>query len=222
MALERAIPERESLTVEFKSDQRRLSDAELVAAAVCLANTDGGAIYLGVEDDGTITGLHAEHRNLSGLLAIIANRTNPPLSVRATTLLEADTPVACIEVPRSLRPVATSDGLLQRRRLQADGTPQCQPFYPHEFAGRQSDLGLLDYSALPVVGANKADFDPRYVELKGKITRQEVVTLCRVSADRAKRLLDRLTRRQILRRVGNSRATYYIFIVTDVDGSLTE
>jgi ATP-dependent DNA helicase RecG len=91
---------------------------------------------------------------------MIANRTNPPLSVRATTLLEADTPVARIEVPRSMRPVATSDGLLQRRRLQADGTPQCQPFYPHEFAGRQSDLGLLDYSALPVIGASEADFDP--------------------------------------------------------------
>ncbi len=160
MALERAIPERESLTVEFKSDLRRLADAELVAAAVCLANTDGGAIYLGVEDDGTITGLHAEHRNLAGLSAMIANRTSPPLSVRATTLLEADAPVARIEVPRSLRPVATSDGLLQRRRLQADGTPQCQPFYPHEFAGRQSDLGLLDYSALPIVGASEADFDP--------------------------------------------------------------
>jgi ATP-dependent DNA helicase RecG len=54
MALERVIPERESLTVEFKSDRRRLSDAELVAAAVCLANTDGGEIFLGVEDDGTI------------------------------------------------------------------------------------------------------------------------------------------------------------------------
>lgn len=77
MALERAIPERESLTVEFKSDRRRLSDAELVAAAVCLANTDGGAIFLGVEDDGTITGLHPEHRNLAGLSAMIANRTNP-------------------------------------------------------------------------------------------------------------------------------------------------
>jgi ATP-dependent DNA helicase RecG len=43
------IPEKESLTVEFKSDQKRLPDRELVAAAVCLANAEGGEIYLGVE-----------------------------------------------------------------------------------------------------------------------------------------------------------------------------
>ncbi|MFH1739537.1 MAG: ATP-binding protein [bacterium] len=45
----RLIPEKESLTVEFKSDRKRLADRDLVEAAVCLANTDGGDIYLGVE-----------------------------------------------------------------------------------------------------------------------------------------------------------------------------
>jgi hypothetical protein len=42
----RTSPLKESLTVEFKSDQKRLSDNELVAAVVCLANTKGGHIYL--------------------------------------------------------------------------------------------------------------------------------------------------------------------------------
>jgi len=156
----RTIPERESLSVEFKSDLKRLPDGELVATVVCLANTEGGEIYLGVEDDGRVTGLHAEHQNVSGLSALIANRTNPPLSVRVSALVEAGVTIARIEVPRSTRLVATSDGLLQRRRLQADGTPQCVPFYPHEFASRQSDLGTLDYAALPVVEATEADFDP--------------------------------------------------------------
>lgn len=156
----RTIPERESLTVEFKSDHRRLPDGELVATVVCLANTEGGEIYLGVEDDGRVTGLHPGHQNVSGLSALIANRTNPPLSVRVSALVEAGLTIARIEVPRSTRLVATSDGLLQRRRLQADGTPQCVPFYPHEFASRQSDLGTLDYAALPVAEATEADFDP--------------------------------------------------------------
>jgi ATP-dependent DNA helicase RecG len=156
----RTIPEKESLTVEFKSDRSRLSDRELIETAVCLANTDGGEIYLGVEDDGRITGLHPQHQNLSTLAAMIANRTNPPLSVRVTSITEASHTIARIEVPKSPRLVATSDGLLQRRRLQADGTPQCVPFYPYEFATRQSDLGVLDYAALPVSGASGADFDP--------------------------------------------------------------
>ena len=61
----RLIPNSESLTVEFKSDRKRLSDAELVEALVCLANTEGGELWLGVEDDGQATGLHAEQMLLS-------------------------------------------------------------------------------------------------------------------------------------------------------------
>jgi ATP-dependent DNA helicase RecG len=77
-----------------------------------------------------------------------------------TALQEEGHTVARIEVPKSSRLVATSDGLLQRRRLQSDGTPQCAPFYPHEFASRQSDLGIIDYSSLPVTGSSVADFGP--------------------------------------------------------------
>ena len=53
-----ALPGEESLTVEFKSDRERLGDDELVEAVVCLANAQGGRVYVGVEDDGRVTGLH--------------------------------------------------------------------------------------------------------------------------------------------------------------------
>ena len=158
--METAIPEKESLTVEFKSDQKRLSDRDLVATVVCLANTDGGEIYLGVEKDAVVTGLHHEHQNPTGLTALIGNRTNPPLSVRVEILEMLGKRVAKIIVPKSKRIVSTSDGVLQRRRLMADGTPQCVPFYPHEFIQRESDLGLLDYSALPVAESTPKDLDP--------------------------------------------------------------
>ena len=46
----------ESLMVEFKSDRKCLPDQELVCAAVALANSDGGVVLVGVEDDGTVTG----------------------------------------------------------------------------------------------------------------------------------------------------------------------
>ncbi len=156
----RTIPATESLTVEFKSDRQRLPDRELVAAVVCLANTEGGVIYLGVEKDGTVTGLHPEHQHLTGLAAMIANRTAPPLGVRVEALEEEGKRVASILVPISRRLVATSEGLLQRRRLMADGTPQCVPFYPHEFVQRQSDVGLVDYSAMPMAEVTGQDFDP--------------------------------------------------------------
>lgn len=51
----RIVPPRETLHVEFKSDRNRLPDRELVEAVVCLANTEGGELWLGVEDNGAIT-----------------------------------------------------------------------------------------------------------------------------------------------------------------------
>jgi ATP-dependent DNA helicase RecG len=170
----RPIPERETLTVEFKSDRDHLPDRELIAAVVCLANTDGGELDIGVEDDGQVTGLHPEHRSFAGVAALIANRTVPPLSVRAEALMVEGTPVGKLLVPKARSLVATSEGLLQKRRLKLDGTPECGPLYPHEIAQRQSDLGSLDYSGLPVAAATPADFDPlererlrQYVERYG-------------------------------------------------------
>ncbi|MCK9303765.1 MAG: putative DNA binding domain-containing protein [Bacteroidales bacterium] len=51
--IEKLIQQGESLTLEFKSDLKCLPDRDLVAAVVSLANTDGGELLLGVEDDGT-------------------------------------------------------------------------------------------------------------------------------------------------------------------------
>jgi ATP-dependent DNA helicase RecG len=76
------IPQSESLTVEFKSDRKRLSDAELVEALVCLSNTEGGELWLGVEDDGQATGLHVDHMTLTGLAGMVAARTSPAVHVR--------------------------------------------------------------------------------------------------------------------------------------------
>lgn len=156
----RQIPAQESLRVELKSDRKKLPDRDLVLAVVCLANTEGGEVYLGVENDGRVTGLHPEHADITGLAALIANRTVPPVSVRVTLVQVESKKVARIEVPRSERPVASSDGTVQRRRLRADGTPECAPFLPHEFITRESDLRQTDYSALPVAGATTAALDP--------------------------------------------------------------
>ena len=48
------LPAKESLTVEFKSEQKRpQSHDEIVDNVVALANTEGGILYLGIEDDGS-------------------------------------------------------------------------------------------------------------------------------------------------------------------------
>jgi len=154
------LPPRETLTVEFKSDRRKLPDTDLIEALVCLANAEGGELWLGVEDDGTASGLHAEHRLLEGLAGMVLARTSPSLSVQAEAVEVDGVTVARIRVPKAHGEVATTSGVYLRRRLKHDGTPECVAMLPHERASRASSFGLIDVSAQPVAGATLADLDP--------------------------------------------------------------
>jgi ATP-dependent DNA helicase RecG len=154
------LPPAETLTVEFKSDRKRLPDTDLVEALVGLANTEGGELWLGVEDDGRATGLHADHTALVGLAGLVAARTSPALQVSVESVEVAGLQVARICVPKAHGEVATQAGVYVRRRIKHDGTPECVPMLPHERISRASSFGLVDVSAQPVLGCTLADFDP--------------------------------------------------------------
>lgn len=151
---------KETSSLEFKSDLKRLPDDDLLDAVVALVNSDGGTVYLGVEDDGTPTGIDKVHQDAVGLSAMIANRTVPPVSARAQIVGTEKTPVMQIDVPKSRSVVSTKSGKVLRRRMKVDGTPESVPMYPYEIATRLSDLGRLDFSAQPVPDATRDDFDP--------------------------------------------------------------
>lgn len=159
-ALTELIQQGETLTLEFKSDLKCLPDRDLIAAVVSLANTEGGSLLLGVEDNGEVTGLHRKHQNMQSLSGFIANRTTPALMVEVREHSQQEHLVAQIIVQKSRQLVSTSEGLLQRRRLKADGTPEAVPFYPHEFTQRQSTMGLTDPSATLLEQIEVAQLDP--------------------------------------------------------------
>src|SRR5664279_4873748 len=75
----------ESYTVEFKGEESKaLNDRDLVEAAVCLANGQGGVLILGVEDDRRVTGARPRHGSTTDPLrvqALVANQTVPPVQV---------------------------------------------------------------------------------------------------------------------------------------------
>lgn len=73
----RTIPNKENLTIEFKSDIKRYPDNDLIDEIVGITNTKGGTLYLGVEDNGEITGVNKVHKDASGVTALIANNTVP-------------------------------------------------------------------------------------------------------------------------------------------------
>lgn len=102
---------------------------------VSLANTDGSGFLLGVKDD-EVTCLHPSPACLKGCV------------------------VAQVVVQKSRPLISTSEGLLQRRRLKADGTPEAVPFYPHEFTQRQSSMNLVDPSATLIEQVDVEQLDP--------------------------------------------------------------
>jgi ATP-dependent DNA helicase RecG len=120
-----------------------LPDSEIIATVISLANTEGGTLLLGVEDDGRATGLHPKHQSVDGLAALIANRTNPAVSVRIELGEHQGKRIAVISVPKSRQLTATSDGLLLRRRIMANGRPEAVPFYPTSLPSANPPLACL-------------------------------------------------------------------------------
>lgn len=157
------LPAKESLTVEFKSDRKTLSDNVIIEEVVALSNTEGGCLYVGVENDGTVTGAQLSHRDTSRLASLISGKTVPPVPVRVE-LMGEDVPVVCIEVPKSTTIIATSTGKILKRRLRLDGEPETAPMYPYELSSRLSDLGRLDFSNQPIPDAELSDFDALEIE----------------------------------------------------------
>ncbi|HAL73482.1 MAG TPA: AAA family ATPase [Clostridiales bacterium] len=157
------LPKSESLYVEFKSDQNGqkngLPDIDLIETVVGFSNTSGGKIYLGVEDDGTPTGIHNNHRDFEKILPLVANKTVPPVSVTVELLKENHIDIVCITVPKSNAIISTTSGKVLRRVLKVDGTPETVPMYPFQYSTRLSDLGRYDLTAEPIGSASLNDLD---------------------------------------------------------------
>lgn len=149
----------ETLDQEFKSDRRQLSDALIYEEVVALANTRGGALLIGVEDDGTVSGAHRRHDKSTQPLRLqsaIFNNTVPNINTRVSVVPHPNGEVIAIEVDAYPEPCATRTGKSLRRAIKSDGKPETIPFYPRDQRSHRIDLGLLDFSAQPM---EQADFD---------------------------------------------------------------
>jgi ATP-dependent DNA helicase RecG len=74
----------ESEILEFKESLNELSSehgrsTDGVAALVAFANKNGGAIYFGVKNDGTVLGLTIAEKTLREVANTITSTTDPPL-----------------------------------------------------------------------------------------------------------------------------------------------
>ena len=151
----------ETLAVEFKR-AKGTSDRDLCEAVVCMANGPGGLILLGVEDDGTITGVPDRdgHRpDADRYTALVMNHTDPPVVAPAEVVLVDGRRVLVLDIPKSSTPVGTKDGVYRRRSLRMDGKPECVAYRPTELATAALVAMGRDYASLVMPGARQSDLD---------------------------------------------------------------
>ncbi len=169
MQIEELIAIGETLQVEFKRD---LNDSELVDAAVCLANGQGGTLLVGVTDDGMPVGARPRHGAVTDprrIEALISNATRPSLEVRVECPSLNGQSLIRIDVPRSPMPVGTSMGRYLRRTLGGDGKPACLPFFVFETLAHTI---THDPSTAVVSGARWQDLDPLEIERFRRLARE--------------------------------------------------
>jgi ATP-dependent DNA helicase RecG len=162
--LQRILADGERLNVEFKSDQRKpFGDSNVVEAVVCLANGGGGLLFIGVEDDGTVTGARARHGSTTDpirLRTMVANNTIPQVVPDVQVLDHEEKSVIVVRVVPSETVVGTRNGLYVRRGLGSDGRPACLPFLAHEMLADRISRGEVDFAAIPEPSASLDDLDP--------------------------------------------------------------
>lgn len=142
-------PLNETLTMEFKSDVKSYPMDKLVHELIGMANAEGGKLFLGIEDDGTVTGVNIQHRNVISLIAFIKENTIPPIAVSAS--LETDdlsgkeVLVFSVELTGQLH--STRNGRYVSRTIQQDGKPATKPLSPEEIVQRLAYIQVLDPSS---------------------------------------------------------------------------
>ena len=103
------IEKKEDIHTEFK---RTINREDLAKAITCFANTDGGQIVIGVEDNGNIAGVEDTDSLMRKVDDISFNRCEPPVTVIQETVDIDEKTVVIINVPKGdQRPYRTGSGL---------------------------------------------------------------------------------------------------------------
>ena len=140
---EQVLSKGENLTVEFKTwiyakDMRgRISLA--VDELVAFANAKGGTVYMGVEDDGTVTGCNGY--DVQRIMESIYDRTRPALFTEIEVIHYKGKDVLAINVERDGTTYATSDGRCLKRLGK-----NSKPYYPDEMSNKYASIQNPDFS----------------------------------------------------------------------------
>ena len=156
-SLKNIISQGETITVEFKSwikansmkDRINLVVPELIA----FANSKGGTVYLGIEDNGDVTGCSGNY-DLQNICESIYEKTRPPMFTDIEEIDYQGKKVIAISVAHDGNTYATSDGRCLRRLGK-----NSKPYYPDEMSHIYSATQTLDFSSQIIAESSVDDIN---------------------------------------------------------------
>lgn len=167
-SLKKIIEQGETITVEFKSwikansmkDRINLVVPELIA----FANSKGGTVYLGIEDDGNVTGCFGNY-DLQNICESIYEKTRPPMFTDIEEIDYQEKKIIAISVAYDGNTYATSDGRCLRRLGK-----NSKPYYPDEMSHIYSVAQTPDFSSQIIAESSVNDINLMMVySLKEKL-----------------------------------------------------
>ncbi len=196
--LRQLISEGEGVSLEFK---RRFTSPEKIAKEICaFANTQGGYLLFGVDDDGTIVGVESEKEQIELVQHAAEFCIKPPVPVQIEVVEIEWKDVVVVRVESSCeRPhaVVSTDGRDNRRgivyvRSRAESVQASREMVRLMREQRPDARPLLLY-----IGDRERRLFA-YLEEHQRITVAEFARLVNISRRRALQLLIRLVRAQVL------------------------
>lgn len=142
--LNQILAQGETISVEFKSWINTNSMKErinlVVPELIAFANSKGGTVYLGVEDNGDVTGCSGKY-DLQNICEAIYDKTRPPMFTDIEEIDYIGKKIIAISVSSDGKIYATTDGRCLKRLGK-----NSKPFYPDELSSKYSTEQNPDFS----------------------------------------------------------------------------
>ncbi len=168
LEFEKILKQGESIHTEFKSWMKASNMRERITLAVdeliAFANAKGGTVYLGIEDNGEVTGCTGNY-DLQNIVESIYDKTRPGLFTEIKELEYEGKKVISLSVEADGITYATTDGRCLRRLGK-----NSKPYYPDEMSNRYSTVQTPDFSGQIIVESTEDDINKLEIyKLKEKL-----------------------------------------------------
>jgi ATP-dependent DNA helicase RecG len=148
----------------WRQFKKNVTNADSLAAEmVAFSNGNGGKMFIGVNDDGTIAGLSADDiRRLNQLIANTASQAvKPAINPTTENIQTPDGLVLCLDIPSGInKPYQDKNGSFWVK----NGSDKRKATSREEIQRLFQRANLIHADELPVLGLTTADLDMEYFE----------------------------------------------------------